>query len=162
MDEKNQRWKGVKSFLTWGMTLMAVNIVLLAFDDGETSDRISTYLSILCWVLAVTMWILALVELKRKGGSSKTQNYMQTSRVVDTGIFRIVRHPQYLADILFNVGIMLSVQNWIVITIGILSCVFLYFGMKEEEGLLVKIFGNDYRAYMKRVPRINVLKILFK
>ncbi len=90
------------------------------------------------------------------------QNYMQTTRVVDTGIFRIARHPQYLADMLFNIGIMMNIQNWMVYTAGTLSCVFLYFGIKEEEELLTKIFGNDYREYMKRVPGINILKKLFK
>jgi protein-S-isoprenylcysteine O-methyltransferase Ste14 len=52
---------------------------------------------------------------------------------------------------------MLISQHWAVIIIGItLSVLFYRDAIKEENGLIVK-FGDDYKSYMQRVPRMNLL-----
>jgi protein-S-isoprenylcysteine O-methyltransferase Ste14 len=35
-------------------------------------------------------------------------------------------------------------------------------GCREEDQRLIEQFGDDYRAYMKRVPRMNVFLGLFR
>jgi len=149
------------SFLAWGMILLVVNILLMAVSDGILKIKFAVYFGYACWLLALLLWILAVVEMKRNGGIHKGGSYINTTRVVDTGIFSLLRHPQYLGYMLLNIGIILIVQNWMVAIAGILSAIFLYLGMKEEEHLLIEIFGDKYREYMTKVARLNVFKGLF-
>jgi len=46
---------------------------------------------------------------------SKGKSYVGTTRLVDTSLYAIVRHPQYLGGILFNLMLMLLAQHWLVI-----------------------------------------------
>jgi len=82
---------------------------------------------------------------------------MLTTVIVDSGTYGIVRHPQILGSIILMFASMLISQHWAAIIIGILASVWSYRQLlKEEKGLVVK-FGDDYRSYMQRVPRMNFL-----
>lgn len=70
--------------------------------------------------------------------------------LVTSGVYGIVRHPLYLAGIIiftFNPNITMNG-----ITITILADLYFIFGMFIEERRFLRIFGDQYREYMKRVP----------
>ena len=98
-----------------------------------------------------------ILEFKRKGGIPKRKSYMQTSKLVTTGIYSILRHPQYFAGILLSVALMLITQHWIIILLGMPPIPILYSDMKIEEKNNLKKFGRAYKDYMKKVPRTNFL-----
>jgi protein-S-isoprenylcysteine O-methyltransferase Ste14 len=95
--------------------------------------------------------------LKKHGQVEAGKNYMHTSTVVDRGLFSVVRHPQYLAYVLLNLGFMLSSQRWAVIVLGTLAIAFFYLQAVAEEKYCYGKFGEDYRLYAQRVPRFNLL-----
>jgi protein-S-isoprenylcysteine O-methyltransferase Ste14 len=39
--------------------------------------------------------------------------------------------------------------------LGVAGIVVVYLGCVEEDKMLVEKFGDDYKAYMERVPRTN-------
>ena len=133
------------SFLSFGMFLTGIHILGMVFS---TSDRIfpeAIYLSILLWLVSVFLWVIALFALIKKGGVLPGKTYMETTRLVTSGIYRFVKHPQYLAYILFNLGIIFKIQSAASITLGIIASLFLAIGMKEEDKLLVEKFGETNR-----------------
>jgi protein-S-isoprenylcysteine O-methyltransferase Ste14 len=72
--------------------------------------------------------------------------------LVTTGVYGIVRHPMYLAGIIiFTFNPNITVNG---LTITILADLYFLFGMFIEERRFLKIFGDQYREYMKRVPRL--------
>ncbi len=147
----NNRY-GIFTFLNTGMLFIIINIVIMAFEQQTPKFYLLVYLGILLWLLSVILWVSGLVALKKHGALTQTTNYMSTSQVVDSGVYRIFRHPQYTSFILFNMGIMLKIQTTLVLFVGIVAIVFIIIGMKEEEAKLLKKFGAAYRNYMKRVP----------
>jgi len=155
-NQKIKRWKGLKSFLGLGMAGLGANIILMAVLDDPVTLTWMVYVGFGICIPAILLWIFAVTELKKKGMVPEKGSYMDTTTVVSTGIFGIIRHPQYLAYILLNVGIMLFSQNWIALVIAVASSVFLYLGMKEEEGYLINQFGSSYQEYKDRVPKINL------
>lgn len=73
-------------------------------------------------------------------------------RVITTGLYSRMRHPQYTGAILAHIGITLLLSSFysllatpLVIFINFILC-------WKEEKELVKEFGNDYVQYQKSVP----------
>ena len=77
---------------------------------------------------------------------------MTEGGLVTTGVYGIVRHPLYVAGlIIFTFSPRFTVNG---LTIAVLADLYFIFGMFIEERRFVRIFGENYREYMKRVPRI--------
>ena len=82
---------------------------------------------------------------------------MDTTVVVESETYGIVRHPQFLGAILTVCASILISQHWLFVLIGILIAWITPKWIREaEENLLVK-FGDEYKCYMKKVPRMNLL-----
>jgi len=82
---------------------------------------------------------------------------MCTTVLVDSGTYAIVRHPQFLGFVLLTCASILISQHWLTAIIGVPLIVLLFiFVQKAEESLVLK-FGDDYKRYMQRVPRMNLL-----
>ncbi len=71
--------------------------------------------------------------------------------LVTNGVYGIVRHPLYVAGlVIFTFNPHITVNR---LTITVLADCYFLFGMFIEERRFLRIFGDQYRAYMKRVPR---------
>jgi len=82
---------------------------------------------------------------------------MDTTVLVDSGTYGLVRHPQWLGCIMLMSAAILISQHWLSAIIGIPISAWSYSEtLKEEKGLSIK-FGDDYNRYMQRVPRMNLV-----
>ncbi len=76
--------------------------------------------------------------------------------LVESGIYALVRHPEFLGHILIIFALIVISQHWISLTVGAILIVMLSLAMIEEEKRNMEKFGDAYRDYMKRVPRTNL------
>jgi protein-S-isoprenylcysteine O-methyltransferase Ste14 len=110
------------------------------------------------WAVGMVLVMAPIVMFPRRGGVPKGKSFVHTSRLVDTGIYAIVRHPQYLGGILsIFVATLLFYPHWLFAVLSIPGITILYWSTKEEEKRLIERFGSYYQAYMKRVPRMNLI-----
>jgi methanethiol S-methyltransferase len=72
--------------------------------------------------------------------------------LVTTGVYGIVRHPLYVAGLIIFTFSPRITMNGLVITV--LADLYFLFGMFIEERRFLRIFGDQYRDYMKQVPRV--------
>ena len=100
---------------------------------------------------------LPVIEFRKKGRVSEGQSYIHTTKLVDTGIYSIVRHPQYVTFILWAIAGMLLFQHWIIILMGIPIVPLTYIDLIKADKDAMEKFGDAYKAYMKKVPRANFL-----
>lgn len=71
--------------------------------------------------------------------------------LVTNGVYGVVRHPLYFAGLLiFTFNAHITINS---LTVTVLADAYFLFGMFIEERRFLKIFGDQYRVYMKRVPR---------
>jgi len=95
------------------------------------------------------------IYFKREGKPGEGKSLMNTTVLVDSRTYAIVRHPQVLGSILLMSASILISQHWLSAVVGVPIIVCFYLAVvKEEKGLLVK-FGDDYKRYMQKVPRMN-------
>ena len=100
---------------------------------------------------------LPVIEFRKRGRVRKGKSYIHTTQLVDTGIYSIVRHPQYVTFILWAIAGMLLFQHWIVILLGIPIVPLIYVDLIKADRDAIEKFGDEYKAYMKKVPRMNLL-----
>lgn len=100
---------------------------------------------------------LPVIEFRKKGRVRKGRSYIHTTKLVDTGIYSIVRHPQFVTFILWAIAGMLLFQHWIVIILGIPIIPLTYIDLIRADKDAIEKFGDDYKTYMKKVPRANFL-----
>lgn len=87
---------------------------------------------------------------------------INSRRFVDTGLYRIVRCPNYLGEMIFWTGVLLSsigavtgIGQWAVVLVGYAGIIFVMFsGARRLEIRQNKNYGNDpeYQKYVKTVP----------
>ena len=104
-------------------------------------------------VIFIISGLLAITGLNTVFGKKREGPYLIT-----TGVFSIVRHPIYLALILFYLGFILLSLSLLSIPVWILIIVFYYTISRYEEKLLVKAFGSAYGEYMRKVPMFLPIK----
>lgn len=74
--------------------------------------------------------------------------------VVESGPYRLVRHPSYTGMMLTLLGILLSSANWLSLACVVLVLPGLAFRIRVEEAALLLGLGDGYRDYMKRTKRL--------
>jgi len=110
------------------------------------------------WAIGMILVMAPIVMFPRRGGVPKEKSFVHTTQLVDTGIYAVVRHPQYLGGILaIFVATPLLYPHWLFVVLGIPGAVILYWSTIEEEKQLVEQFGDGYRSYMQKVPRVNLI-----
>jgi len=72
--------------------------------------------------------------------------------VITTGVFSLVRHPMYLAEILFYVMLLALSLSLSAGAVWLAAIGFLTFISRHEEKLLLARFGADYEQYTRDVP----------
>jgi protein-S-isoprenylcysteine O-methyltransferase Ste14 len=115
-------------------------------------------LLIIGWILLAIGIILAMAPyfiFRKKGMIKEGDKWVQTTVLIDTGLYGIVRHPLYLGWGLMVIALMLLSQHWLSLIFGIPGLILVYNEMRREDHSNIKKFGVEYENYMKRVPRLN-------
>jgi len=120
--------------------------------------KIPFYLGWIVLAVGLSLFISSLKSFRKKGKVADGKSIMDTSVIVDSGTYAVVRHPQFLGGMLLVSASVLISQHWLSAVVGVLALVWLYTDVipRSEKELLIK-FGDDYRRYMERVPRLNPL-----
>lgn len=74
--------------------------------------------------------------------------------VVDTGPYRLVRHPSYTGALLTLFGVLLSATNWLSLACFLLALPGFAYRIAVEENALANGIGQPYRDYMRRTKRL--------
>jgi protein-S-isoprenylcysteine O-methyltransferase Ste14 len=113
---------------------------------------------ILSWLLLLYASYLAiagmlLIRLKGKPNPIRDEKnlfgFEKTTELIDTGVFKLIRHPLYASLIFLTWAIYLKQPTIPLFFIALLSNNFLYFTSRYDEQECIRFFGNKYVEYMK-------------
>jgi len=118
------------------------------------------YLSIAPFIAAIPPAISSMRYRIRRGGCHSEDD---TVILLKSGLYRIVRHPTDAAFTIFFITLPIILSQYIPFTIlsiiGLILIIALnYYTSVDEEKLNIKKWGDEYRQYMKEVPRWNVIR----
>ena len=151
-------WKSYITSFIWGPLLVAQIVLVLAGGIiNEAGLDYIMYVGWGIWALSILFGWLPILTFKKKGGVSKGKSYVHTTKIVDSGIYSVVRHPQYVAGILWSLALVLISQSWLIVAMGIIVTSLLYVDILMADHHELEKFGNAYRRYMQMVPRANFL-----
>jgi len=142
--------------------LIVAQIVLFIIFFRYGKVLVLKYFGYFCWALSVIFGWFPMYELKKKGKVPKGKSYVSTTELVTSGVYSIVRHPQFLAGILLSLAFILVSQHWSVLILGIPVIIILYKDMFRADKSGIKKFGKSYGLYMKEVPRMNFVLGIMK
>ena len=111
------------------------------------------YIGYALFVPAAAFVISSFVSLKHKG--KPESGWEHTTTIINSGVFRVVRHPLYLGTAIWTVGIMLVVQSIPSTILGIIAIFCFWMASKKEDEFNIGKFGAEYQEYMGEVSRWN-------
>lgn len=154
--EGSQVSLGAKIAIWLSCACLYVTQVLPVFYrlSNGTGTTVTSYIGAVIMVCGLALESAA--DMQKNAAKKKNPK-----RFVDTGLFRLVRCPNYLGEMLFWTGVVVSgigalhgVQ-WVLALIGYLGIIFVMFsGARRLEIRQNKNYGNDpeYQQYVKTVP----------
>lgn len=78
---------------------------------------------------------------------------IRNNKLVTNGTYRLCRNPLYMALLLFLIpGLGLLMNSWIILTASVLGYILFRRFIHEEEELMERIFGDEFRKYRDRTP----------
>ena len=91
--------------LSWIMGVLTLaQFICNFFFFIDPGIRVLRIIGWVIWAFSVVFGFLPMFIFRRRGGVARGKSYMHTTRLVDSGLYAIVRHPQYLAGILLNIA----------------------------------------------------------
>jgi len=154
--------KQPKWIASWLATGLVIAQIALLFVLGGGDIRWLRYVGFLLWAVSALFGWLPIIHFKRHGGVARGESYVKTTRVVDTGLYAIVRHPQFVAWPLMAVAVALVSQHPVVIAVGVVAFVMACVDFRAVDARNVAKFGDDYLEYMERVPGWNFVAGLWR
>jgi len=105
--------------------------------------------------LAVGLWLFYRSHADLGTNWSITLEVREEHRLITQGVYRRIRHPMYLALLLYSVGQALVIPNWVAGPANLIAfAILLALRLRAEERMMVEEFGSEYRAYTARTKRL--------
>jgi protein-S-isoprenylcysteine O-methyltransferase Ste14 len=107
---------------------------------------------ILSWMILAGSTVLAIhgVKLLRSVGRARSRVMEDTQTVVQTGVYRYIRHPLYASLLFFGWGVFCKGLDLLSFLLALTATTFLIVTARYEERFNIAYFGSAYAEYMKR------------
>ncbi len=112
------------------------------------------------WILMIVGFVIMSLPkyvLSERGGVPEGKSWVQTTILVDTGIYGVVRHPIYVGWGLTSLALMAISQHWVTILLGVIPFLSIVNYVLVEDRNNVEKFGESYIEYSTRVPKMNLI-----
>lgn len=147
---------------SWVATVLVIGQIILLVVLGGGAIAWLRYVGFALWVLAAVFGWVPIYQFKKHGDVAQGESYIRTTRLVDTGLYAIVRHPQFVAWPLMSVAVALVSQHPAVVVMGAAAFILACVDFRQVDARNLDKFGEEYRRYMERVPGWNFIAGLWR
>jgi protein-S-isoprenylcysteine O-methyltransferase Ste14 len=84
-----------------------------------------------------------------------TVSKIENHELIETGLYKIIRHPGYFGQIMIFTGVATSLSNWLSVVVMVIPVISAYiYRIKVEEKFMITQMGQTYIDYQKRTKRL--------
>ena len=145
--EKESTQKGVVAF---SALIFLIGFILAGLDFRFGLSKVPLAVVIIASLLFLVSYGLYAEVMRENAYLSRTVKVQENQKVIDTGLYGIVRHPMYMATILMFLSIPLVLGSWYAFIVFLLYPVIIAVRIKNEEQVLSKEL-NGYKEYKQKV-----------
>jgi protein-S-isoprenylcysteine O-methyltransferase len=163
MGLRNKRGRKIESkgdrYSLWIMGITISIGYSLSFAIGSTKiGRVSPWntffiIGFVLIVFGLFIRIKSLFTLKQQFTYTVTK--IAKHELIETGLYKTIRHPGYLGQIIIFTGIATTLSNWLSVLLMLIPVVIGYlYRIKVEEKFMKEQFGETYNLYLKRTKKL--------
>jgi len=142
---RHKRIHGIPRFFSFE----SIYLLVLLNINSWFHDPFSLH-QVISWILLILSAYFGLAGfflLKRKGKPS--ENFENTTVLVRSGVYRLIRHPLYFSLFLLGTGVMFKEISPLTVILGAINLLAVWFTALMEEKEMIEKFGEPYKEYMK-------------
>lgn len=114
------------------------------------------------WLIVLTYWFIsgigAIIACTSRYSLGKNWSLSvqrkENHQLIQTGIYKIVRHPIYTGLLLLFIGNAIIVGDYRAILAVLIVFISFWLKLKKEEKLLTETFGTEYKEYKNRTKSL--------
>jgi protein-S-isoprenylcysteine O-methyltransferase Ste14 len=104
-------------------------------------------------IVGLTIRINSILTLKQYFTYTVTK--IENHELIETGLYKSIRHPGYLGQLIIFVGIATSLSNWLSVILMMIPVMVGYiYRINTEERFMIEQMGQKYIDYQKRTKRL--------
>lgn len=133
--------------------LVLVLEILGVFQVGtlEYHNEDMAYRIIGLLVFSLFAWLQVKSFKNLKQFYTQDLSLQKTHKLVKTGMHKKIRHPQYISQIISDIGLGVALSSYLIVPIVILVELPLFIlRAKKEEEMMQNYFGEEYTEYKKK------------
>jgi len=130
--------------------LFPLGFILAGLDHRFGCSVIPGWLTILCCILFLIAYGLYAEVMRENAYLSRTVEVQEGQKVIDTGLYGVVRHPMYMASILLFLSMPIVLGSWYALIVFAVYPLLMVIRIQNEEKLLEKEL-HGYTEYKKKV-----------
>lgn len=116
------------------------------------------------FIAAISLEAMASYARQRQGGCHDVH---ETITIIREGPYRLIRHPGYLAELIYFPVLPIALSRRIPFTMlavvySVVLVAAIAYLVRAEDSFNIRKWGDQYRQYTKEVPAINFFKGLQK
>ena len=104
-------------------------------------------------IIGLIIRVTSILTLKQQFTYTVTK--IDNHELVETGLYKSIRHPGYLGQLIIFLGISTALSNWLSILFMIIPVFLGYLNrIKVEEKFMIEEMGQKYIDYQKKTKRL--------
>jgi len=133
------------------LVLTIVGIFKIGTLSAELENRFITYRVIGLAMFVVFSWVQVFAYKSLGKSYSQDVVILKEHELHTNGIYRIIRHPQYLSQLLSDLGAGIALMSYLILPIVVLLEIpFFVMRAALEEKILQKHFKDSFLSYKKK------------
>jgi len=105
--------------------------------------------------LVIGLWLFYRSHADLGTNWSITLEIRERHRLITQGVYRRIRHPMYLALVLYSIGQAFVIPNWVAGPANVIAFATLFaLRVVAEERMMGEEFGHEYAVYAARTKRL--------
>jgi protein-S-isoprenylcysteine O-methyltransferase Ste14 len=97
--------------------------------------------------------VVSILELKQQFTYTVTR--IENHNLIETGLYKIIRHPGYLGQLIIFLGVSVCLSNWLSVLLMLIPVLAGYLNrINVEEKFMLEQMAQEYFAYQKRTKKL--------